>query len=171
MSWNSQIAMVLVNYHHQLFKTKNVWYYKVIFSSTAPMLSLKLILYERQRSCKFEYLYSSLVYSNIFTVALFIACQMTQCVALKMQCFRLQRNKGPSALLWTSYIRVSITFHKNQGLNIGNQYHKGATRPKKVVSFPEISRRKNFLSPTRPHKSNVYENIHLLFQKNTQKQK
>ena len=134
MSWNGQIAVVLVNYHHQLFETKYVWYYKVIFSSTAPMLSLKLILCERQRSCKFEYLYSSLVYSNIFTVAFFIACQM-------MQCFRLQRNKGPSVLSWTSCIRVSITFHKNQGLNIENQYHKGATRPKEVVLFPEIIRK------------------------------
>ena len=163
--------MVLVNYHHQLFETKNVWYYKVIFSSTAPILSLNLILYERQRLCKFEYFCSSFVYSNIFTVALLIACQMMQCVALSMQYFRLRRNEGPSVLLWTSYIRVSIAFHKNQGLNIGNQYHKGAARLKKVVLFPEIGRMKKFLSPTHPHKSNVYVNIYFLFQKNTHKQK
>ena len=36
---------------------------------------------------------------------------------------------------------------------------------KRVVLFPEICRVKNFLSPTCPHKSNVYENIHFLFQK------
>ena len=38
---------------------------------------------------------------------------------------------------------------------------------KRVVLFPEICRVKNFLSPTCPHKSNVYENIHFLFQKKT----
>ena len=38
---------------------------------------------------------------------------------------------------------------------------------KKVVLFPEIGRVNFFLSPTRPHKSNVYENIYFLFQKNT----
>ena len=36
--------------------------------------------------------------------------------------------------------------------------------------FPEIGRVKNFLSPTRPHKSNVYENIYLLFLKKMQTQ-
>ena len=38
---------------------------------------------------------------------------------------------------------------------------------KKVVLFPKIGRVNFFLSPTRPHKSNVYENIYFLFQKNT----
>ena len=38
---------------------------------------------------------------------------------------------------------------------------------KKVVLFPEIGQVKIFLSPTRPHKSNVYENIYFLFQENT----
>ena len=36
--------------------------------------------------------------------------------------------------------------------------------------FPEIGRVKIFLSPTRPHKSNVYENICLLFLKKMQTQ-
>ena len=36
--------------------------------------------------------------------------------------------------------------------------------------FPEIGRVKIFLSPTRPHKSNVYENIYLLFLKKMQTQ-
>ena len=36
--------------------------------------------------------------------------------------------------------------------------------------FPEIGRVKNFLSPTHPHKSNVYENIYLLFLKKMQTQ-
>ena len=38
---------------------------------------------------------------------------------------------------------------------------------KKVVLFPQVSRMNFFLSPTRPHKSNVYENIYFLFQKKT----
>ena len=37
---------------------------------------------------------------------------------------------------------------------------------KKVVLFPEIGWVKIVLSPTRPRKSDVYENIYFLFQKN-----
>ena len=40
---------------------------------------------------------------------------------------------------------------------------------KNLVLFPEIDRVDIFLSPTRPHKSNVYENIYFLFQKKTNK--
>ena len=36
-----------------------------------------------------------------------------------------------------------------------------------MVLFLEIGRVKMFLSPTLPHKSNVYENIYFLFKKNT----
>ena len=43
-------------------------------------------------------------------------------------------------------------------------------RPKKVILFPEIGLVKFFLSPTRPHKSNVY-NTYFLFQENTQTKK
>ena len=39
--------------------------------------------------------------------------------------------------------------------------------PKKIVLFLEIDRVKFFLSPNRPHQSNVYENIYFLFRKNT----
>ena len=42
---------------------------------------------------------------------------------------------------------------------------------KKVVLFPEIGRVKFFLSPTRPLKSNVYDIMYFLFQKNMHKQK
>ena len=38
---------------------------------------------------------------------------------------------------------------------------------KKVVLFPEIGRVKSFLSPSRPHKPNLYEYIYFLHQKNT----
>ena len=38
-------------------------------------------------------------------------------------------------------------------------------KAKKSNLFPEIGQVKSFLSPTRPHKSNVYENIYFLFQK------
>ena len=41
---------------------------------------------------------------------------------------------------------------------------------KKVVMIPEIGQEIFFLSTTRPHKSNVYENIYFLFQKNTHTQ-
>ena len=37
--------------------------------------------------------------------------------------------------------------------------------PKKVVLFPKIGQVKNFLSPTCLRKSNVYENIYILFEK------
>ena len=47
------------------------------------------------------------------------------------------------------------------------QNHTTEAKKKRVVLFPEICRVKNFLSPTCPHKSNVYENIHFLFQKKT----
>ena len=40
-------------------------------------------------------------------------------------------------------------------------------RPKKVVLFPEISQVNIFLSPTRWHKSNVYESNYFWFQKKT----
>ena len=40
---------------------------------------------------------------------------------------------------------------------------------KKVVLFPEIGQVKICFSPTRPHKSNVYENIYFCF-KNTHTQ-
>ena len=55
-----------------------------------------------------------------------------------------------------------------------NKEYYRPVRPKKVVLFLEIGWVKMFLSPTRPHKSNVYENIYIyifLFQKNTNKQK
>ena len=41
-------------------------------------------------------------------------------------------------------------------------------RPKRVVLFPEIGCVKILLSLTLPHMSNVYDNIFILFQKNTQ---
>ena len=43
---------------------------------------------------------------------------------------------------------------------------------KKVVLFPEIDRVEIFVSSTRPHKSNVYENVYFCFKKtHTHKQK
>ena len=63
----------------------------------------------------------------IFTVALFIPCQMTQYIVLKVQCFCLRRSICPLVLLSTRGKSVAITFHENQRLNIGNQYQKNAT--------------------------------------------
>ena len=36
---------------------------------------------------------------SIFTVALFIVCQMTQCIVLTVQCFYLWRSKGETKML------------------------------------------------------------------------
>ena len=111
-------VMVLMKYHltiiwKKILLTKNIWYYKIIFSLTAQLdyAFPKAIVHECQRSCKFEYLYNSFVYNmsslklsfmsakncvhlNIFTVALFIICQATQCIVLSVQHFYLRRNKG-----------------------------------------------------------------------------
>ena len=54
-------------------------------------------------------------------ISLFIACQMTQCIVLKVQCFDLQRTKYPSFFLSTRIKKVAITFHEDQRLHIGNQ--------------------------------------------------
>ena len=63
---------------------------------------------------------------NIFTVVLLIVCQMTKYIVLTVQCFYLQKNKGPPVLLSTRYKIVVIIFHKNQRVNIGNQHYKEA---------------------------------------------
>ena len=60
------------------------------------------------------------------------------------------------SLLGLSWQRVSKQVSKT---------NKSDTRPKKVVLFPEIDRVKNFLSPNRPHMSNVYENIYFCSKK------
>lgn len=64
---------------------------------------------------------------NIFTVYLFIVCQMTKCIVLTVQCFYLSRSKGPLIPLSARYKRVTITFQEKQKLNIQNHYHKDAT--------------------------------------------
>ena len=68
------------------------------------------------------------LYSNIFKVALFTIWQMTQCIVLTVQCFYLRGNKGPFFLLLTRNKTVANAFHENERLNIGNQYHRDATK-------------------------------------------
>ena len=63
----------------------------------------------------------------ILTVALFIVSQTMQCIALTVQCFYLRGNKDPSVLLPTRDKMIAVIFQKNHMLNLGNQYHKGAT--------------------------------------------
>ena len=77
---------------------------------------------------------------NIFTLALLIVCQLTQCIVLIVQCFYLRRNKGLSVLLSAKDKRVAISFHENQRLNLGIQYHKDATKvaPKNHLLFPML---------------------------------
>ena len=63
----------------------------------------------------------------ILTVALFIVSQTMQCIALTVQCFYLRGNKDPSVLLPIRDKMIAVIFKKNHMLNLGNQYHKGAT--------------------------------------------
>ena len=42
--------------------------------------------------------------------------------------FNLWKNKGPQLVLSKWDKKVTTTFHKNQRLNIANQYHKDATQ-------------------------------------------
>ena len=62
----------------------------------------------------------------IFTEALFIVYQTTQCIALAAPCFYLRGNKDPLVLLSTRDKKIIITFHENQILNIENHDHKDA---------------------------------------------
>ena len=64
---------------------------------------------------------------NVLTVALFIVNQATQCIECSVQCFYLQRKKGPLVLFSTRDKRVAIKFHENQIINIGSQYQEDAT--------------------------------------------
>ena len=64
----------------------------------------------------------------IFTAILLRVCRMTQCIVLQVQYFFRRKSKGPLVLLPTRDKRIPITFHKNQRLNIGNQYQKDVTQ-------------------------------------------
>ena len=72
MPWNNKKSI-----------TKNIWYYKIIFSLTTPTLSRKLF-FMRAEDC---------VNLIILTVALFMVSQTMQCIALTVQCFYLRGNK------------------------------------------------------------------------------
>ena len=63
----------------------------------------------------------------IFTVVLFIVCQMTQCIVLKVLWFYLRRSKGPLVLLSAKDKRIALIFHEILRLNIRNQYETDAT--------------------------------------------
>ena len=112
--------MILVNYHLPIVWISSNQKYLLLqnhFQLDKSYPFLKAIPHECQRTCKFEYLYSSFV--SVF--------QMKQCILLTMQYFHLPRNIGPLVLSSTRFKRVTIKFHKNQRLNIGNQYHKDVT--------------------------------------------
>ena len=98
--------------------TKNIGYYKITFSLAAPIFSLKLFFVSAKDP----------VNLNIFTVALLIVCQMTQCMVLTVKCFYLRRNKGPSVLWQAKFKRVAMISNKSQRLNIGSKHHKDATQ-------------------------------------------
>ena len=67
--------------------------------------------HECYRLCKFEYLYSSFVYSQ------------SDAALLTVQCLYLPRNKGLLVLLPKRNKRFAITFHEKQTVNLENQYH------------------------------------------------
>ena len=71
--------------------------------------------------------YYEIILLRSFTVALFIVCQMKQCIVLKVLCFYLRGSKGPSVLLSTRDEKFAIIYHEIVRLNIGNQYKKNAT--------------------------------------------
>ena len=65
---------------------------------------------------------------NVFTVALFIVCHVTQCtIHLAVQCFYMSGNKDSSVPSSTRDKMVAITFHESQILDLENQYHNDAT--------------------------------------------
>ena len=53
---------------------------------------------------------------------------MMHCIVLTVQCFYLRGSKGPLFLLLTRDKTVAMTFHENERLNSGTQYHRDATK-------------------------------------------
>ena len=107
LSLNSRKSMVFMQYHllivwNKYLLTKNIWYYKTIFSLTTPNLSLKLSIMSAKDRLK----------SNIVPVTLFIVWKRTQCTVLTVQCFYIRRNKGPSVLLSAKNKRVAIKLYE-----------------------------------------------------------
>ena len=105
------------NWMKQISSMQKVWNYEIIFSSTTPMHFLKVSFIRAKDRANL----------NIFTVALIIVCQMTQCIVLNVQSIYVRRSICPLILLSTRDKRIVITFQENQRLNIGNQYQKYAT--------------------------------------------
>ena len=115
----------MLKFLYQLFKT-NIFLSKVLIIQNNFQLNNsyafpKAILHECQRSCKLVYLYSSFVYS--------MSDDAVYCIESAMFL--------SSVLLSTRGKRITITFHKNQKLNIGNQYHKDATELAPGIKFEE----------------------------------
>ena len=106
-------SMVLGKYHvpfvwNKYLLTKNIWYYKIIFNTTTPLLSLKLSFMSDEDRINFD----------IFSVALLAVCQSAHCVLLSVQCFYLRRNQIPSFLLSIRNRKAALRFHENQILSL-----------------------------------------------------
>ena len=106
-------SMVLGKYHvpfvwNKYLLTKNIWYYKIIFNTTTPLLSLKLSFMSDEDRINFD----------IFSVALLAVCQSAHCVLLSVQCFYLRRNQIPSLLLSIRNRKAALRFHENQILSL-----------------------------------------------------
>ena len=90
-------------------------------------------------------------------------------IIFRIEVEKLLWSKTPWITLSNRHILIHITMMYKDDSSPNND--EGKTKAKKVVLFLKIGLVKTFLSSTRWHKSNVYENIYFLFQKNTHKQK
>ena len=93
-----------------------------------------------------SYIVSSYIFS-VFTYSVFILVRGQSLMARK--------------------ISRSEILNKRKRVGNNSRFVFNIRPKKKIVLFPEIGRVKIFLSPTRPYKSNVYENIYFFFKKNT----
>ena len=96
--------------------TKNIWYSNIIFSSTTPTFSLQLSYISPNDGVKL----------NILIIALFIVCQMTQCIVLTVHWFFCGK-KGPLVSL-SKECKSYHNINENQRLHQGNKYHKDARK-------------------------------------------
>ena len=121
----------------QISSNQRFFNHKIIFSSTTPMLSLKISFMRakdvyrciRCIRCKFAYLYSSFAYS--------MSDDTVYCI--ESATFLSLGNHISFGFLSARDKRIARTFHENQRLNIGNQYQKDATQfvPRIIEKFEE----------------------------------
>ena len=95
---------------------KNLWFYLKQISSRQKCFILQ------------SYFQQLLCFHQCQRSALFIVYQMTQCILLTLQCFYLRRKRSLPFFLSTKDKKVAISLQEHQRLNLGNHYHKNATK-------------------------------------------